>query len=81
MSGYPSGVTGNEYEISGPAAEWDAAQPEPCEECKAPRRITTPHGQRERRQVIWQAHPDRGEWWICAVCGAANETVDERSER
>lgn len=75
LSNYPPGVSGREYEISGPDREWEAAQPSPCPECGAQPTVGAMLAPKIAlagpRVVTFQAHPDRGAWWLCDECGEA----------
>jgi ribosomal protein S27AE len=53
MSGYPPGVTGNEYEITGP--DFTGDEPRPCPDC----------GGDTAYEVGYQG----ARWWECSECG------------
>lgn len=61
MSNYPPGVTGNEYEISGPEREWE--QIETCSICGT------------EGEMVHQFHRQRGAWAFCTnvECSAYDE--------
>lgn len=60
---YPPGVTGNEFEISGPAETWEDQRE--CPHCG------------ELREHDMQSHPDRGVWGECITCGTVTEFDDD----
>ena len=59
MSNYPAGVTGNEYEISGP--EYSDSAIRYCDHCE------------DDREGTLEGHRDRGSWFICDECGETTD--------
>jgi len=53
LSNYPPGVSGNEYEISGP--DWEQETTRYCDLCRQERDVTVYGHQRQA-------------WWTCPVC-------------
>jgi len=68
MSGYPPGVTGNEYAISGPSEEWEAKPDAECASC---------HWYDADDLVTYQYHISMGRWWICPNCNDSNDVEIE----
>lgn len=66
LSNYPPGVTGLEYEISGPTFEAETV--EWCSACEA------------ETDGLEQAHPDKGHWFVCNTCGSVTDLPDEEPE-
>ena len=69
MSNYPPGVTGNEYEIAGPDAEWTDIKEVYCnnDECA---------DFEKELEVEMDLRSYRGEWWgdwKCDTCGRMND--------
>lgn len=64
MNGYPPGVTGNEWQITGPLEEW--SQWVGCPVCE-----------REAKMDCWW-HPDTGAWATCRDCRNEIELPDPR---
>ena len=52
LSNYPPGVTGNEFEISGPEREWEEYAT--CPTCHT------------EAKMLHQSHPERGVWAFCS---------------
>lgn len=62
MSNYPPGVTGREYQISGPDREWEDERE--CEACGKP--------------TLWhfESHPHHGTWGYCSECDLEEEITE-----
>lgn len=69
LSNYPPGVTGREYEIAGPDAEWTETKTAYCtnEECSE-------FDQEVEAELDVQSY--RGSWWATYTCPACNSDHD-----
>lgn len=68
MSNYPPGVTGNEYEISGPTYEEDEKRTCSDKDCGF------------SDEVIVQGYESE-KWWTCPDCGLEHiEEIEENRE-
>lgn len=64
MSNYPPGVTGNEYEIAGPDAEWEETKEVACDNDECP-----DFEKEHEEELLLQSY--RGTWWTewqCPKC-------------
>lgn len=70
MSNYPAGVTGNEYEIAGPDAEWSETREVSCsnDECTA---------YEKEIEVEADISSYRGEAWFSWECPTCKMNNDE----